>query len=386
MKTRRIAAAVLLALAPQVVALPALAQADDPVTVQARARFKEGVDYYDKGQYENARLAFLQAYALKKHPAVLLNLAQSSSKSGHLLDASKYFQQFLRESGTATPEEKRDAEQGLAEVRSKLGHIEIIAPAGTEITLDDKDRLGTAPFAEPVDVEPGSHTLKSSTETRTVNATAGQRVQAKFGPGTAPGAAGVAPLPAPTGGATTGEPPPSDANAGNANDGTATPPPDADKNKAGLLSPPESMTPVYVGLVVGGVGLIGAIVFAAFKADAQSKADSVANEIRGAAQQRGIASKGVCTSSAPSVQKDFGNACATLEDNNSKVDTNATVANVSLVVMGVGLATAAGWYLFGPKKENDAAPAPAAASASPSVRVEPYAGWGNAGLSVGGTF
>src|SRR5262249_4659779 len=107
MKTRRIAAVVLLALVPQTVTVTAFAQpADDPVTIQARARFKEGVDFYDKGQYENARLAFLQAYALKKHPAVLLNLAQSSAKAGHALEASKYFQQFLRESTTATPDQK----------------------------------------------------------------------------------------------------------------------------------------------------------------------------------------------------------------------------------------------------------------------------------------
>src|SRR6185436_14035989 len=100
MKTSRpgIAAAVLVAfLSSTAVPLPAAAQ-DDAVTVQARARFKEGVDFYDKGQFENARLAFLQAYALKKHPAVLLNLAQSSAKSGHALEASKYFQQFLKES------------------------------------------------------------------------------------------------------------------------------------------------------------------------------------------------------------------------------------------------------------------------------------------------
>ena len=61
------------------------------------------MDFYDKGQFENARLAFLQAYALKKHPAVLLNLAQSSAKAGHPLEAAKYFQQFLKESTTASP-------------------------------------------------------------------------------------------------------------------------------------------------------------------------------------------------------------------------------------------------------------------------------------------
>src|SRR5437870_1675886 len=104
MKTSRTAAVLLLSLLPQIVTLPALAQQDDPVTLQARARFKEGVDFFDKGQYENARLAFLQAYALKKHPAVLLNLAQSSAKAAHPLEAAKYFQQYLRESTTATPE------------------------------------------------------------------------------------------------------------------------------------------------------------------------------------------------------------------------------------------------------------------------------------------
>lgn len=380
MKTRRIAAAVLLTLAPHTVVLPAFAQQDDPVTVQARARFKEGVDYYDKGQYENARLAFLQAYALKKHPAVLLNLAQSSARSGHALEASKYFQQYLREATTASEQQKKDAETGLAEVRQKLGRIEVIAPAGTEITMDDKDKLGTAPFPDAFDVEPGTHTLKSSTEQHAVVATAGQRVQAKFGPIASSGAAAPpvtpVPTPAPT---TTEEPkPPTDANAG----ATVTPPPDADRNKPGLFSPPESMAPVYLGLVIGGVGLVGSIVFAAFKADAQSKADSVANEIRSAAQQRGLQPTGICTSTNPSVQKDFATACSTLKDNNNKVDTDATVANVSLVVMGVGFLTAAAWYLFAPKKDtSDKAPPPAA-----SIQVQPYAGWGNAGLNLGGTF
>ncbi len=160
MKTSRIATAVLIGVLSLSSSLPALAQ-DDPVTTQARARFKEGVDFYDRGQFENARLAFLQAYTLKKHPAVLLNLAQSSARSGHYLEASKYFQQFLKEAG-ATPQQQKDAETGLSEVRQKLGRIEIVAPAGTELTLDDKEHLGVSPFGEPIDVEPGSHSLHSS--------------------------------------------------------------------------------------------------------------------------------------------------------------------------------------------------------------------------------
>lgn len=381
MKTRHVAAILLLAFLPATVPTRAFAQ-DDPVTTAARARFKEGVDFYDKGKFEEARLAFLQAYALKKHPAVLLNLAQSSLRAGHNLEASKYFQQFLKEAQNVTPAQRKDAEAGLAEARQKLGRIEIIAPVGSEITLDDKEKIGTAPFAEPVDVEPGPHTLKSPTESVRVTAVAGQKVEARFGgAAAAPPAPAVVPVPA------TAAPPPSD---------TAAPPAadpsnvsvGADRPKrTDLLSPPETMTPVYVGLAAASVGLVTAIVFAAFKADAQSKADSVANEIRTNAAsdpnvQKGPGAPGVCAQSNPSVVTRYGNACVTLRDNLDKVDTNATIANVSLGIMGAGLVFAAGWYLFAPKRDKG----DVATVAPKTPAVTPFYGYGNAGLSLSGTF
>jgi hypothetical protein len=376
MTTRRIAAAVLFAFLPIAVSLPSPAFAqDDATTVQARARFKEGVDAFDKGKYEEARLAFLQAYTLKKHPSVLLNLAQSSAKSNHPLEASKYFQQFLKESTNATPQQKKDAESGLAEVRQRLGRIDVVAPAGTDVSIDDQ-RVGTTPF-EPVDVEIGVHTVKSSTQSVSVTAVAGQRVEAKLGT-TASAPPPVVPVAPASSAPAAADPQTSNAN-GSASTDTIKP------KKASLLSPPESMTPVYIGLGAAGVGLVSAIVFAAFKADAQSKADTVANDIRTAARARGLEVQGVCNNpSAP----EFGNACKTLRDNNSKVDTNATIANVSLVVMGVGLVVAAVWYVAGPKRD-DAKPASAnlrlpKKPASPVLT--PYAGWNNGGLTLAGEF
>ena len=84
MKIRAYAIALLVALVPAF--LPetyANAQQgkekEDPFTDMARQRFAEGVKLYDQKEYEKARAAFMQAYALKKHPAVLLNLAKASS-------------------------------------------------------------------------------------------------------------------------------------------------------------------------------------------------------------------------------------------------------------------------------------------------------------------
>ena len=356
------AAAVLVAFVSSSVPLTALAQ-DDAVTMQARARFKEGVDFYDKGAYENARLAFLQAYALKKHPAVLLNLAQSSAKAGHPLEAAKYFQQYLKESTSASPQQRQDAESGLAEVRQKLGRVEVIAPAGAEITLDEKERLGTTPFAEPIDVEPGAHSLRSSSETVRVNANAGQKVQARFGTS----AVAVAPAPVPI------APPPSAPP-----ESTSPVPPAADKG--GGSKDPLPMTPGYIAVGVAGAGIASAIIFAAFKADSQSKADSVARDIRTAAGSR---SAGICTSTATDDVKRFGDACKTLKDNNSKVDTNATIANVSIGVAAVAGIFAISWLVAVPlvnrKREHSAGPIK-------NPVLTPYAGFDSGGFELSGSF
>jgi hypothetical protein len=377
MKTRRIAAVLLFTFLPVTVSLPAYAQpTEDALTLQARTRFKEGVEAFDKGKYEEARLAFLQAYTLKKHPAVLLNLAQSSAKSNHPLEAAKYFQQFLREATTATPQQRKDAETGLAEVRKQLARIDVVAPPGTEISLDDQGKVGTTPF-DALDVEPGQHTVKSPTQSVTVVAVVGQKVEARFGsaaaPPPAPAAAPATPAaPAPT--ETAAPPEPQQQPAASAEVST---------RRTNIFSPPANMTPVYIGLGVGAAGLVTAVIFAAFKSDAQSKANTVANNIRTEVGKRPpLQAQGICNN--PSAT-DFAAACKTLRDNNDKVDTDAMIANVALGVMGVGLAVAGVWYLAGPKR-GDASPTTGAARAPSRPVLAPYAGWGNGGLSLTGEF
>lgn len=104
------------ALSPQV----ALAQ-DDSSTVEARARFREGVALYDEGKYEAARAKFKQAYALKQHPDVLLNLGWSSLKSGHPQEAEESFSNYLRDAKDASPAKRAEAEKGLAQARQAGG-------------------------------------------------------------------------------------------------------------------------------------------------------------------------------------------------------------------------------------------------------------------------
>jgi hypothetical protein len=392
MKTRTkrsIAAAVLLAFLPLSLGSPAFGQ-DDPTVKAARARFQEGVAFFDKGEYENARAAFLQAYALRKHPAVLLNLAQSSLRSGHALEAARYFQQYLRESTSLSPAQRADAERGLADARQKLGRIEVTAPSGANVTVDG-DGVGTAPLADPVDVEPGSHKVKAGNDELKLDVAAGQKVAAKFG---SSGAAAASPVPTP--------PPPSNTPATTtppANDTPATPavPPNGEDTgakvetkKMNLLAPPANMTPVYIGAgaAVVGVGIgIGFGVIA--KASAQNSADSVASEIRKNNQPPNSIAQ-PCSSTVSTVVTKFGKACAALSDDNSKVDTDATIGNIGLAVGIAGAALAVGWFLFAPKRQDDSAPkdekkADATPWKSPVV-ISPILGARTNGVSLSGSF
>ena len=94
---------------------------DDQVTVLAREKFKEGVTAFQSGRFEEARALFLQAYALKRHPAVLLNLGQSELKAGYVEDGGNHLNQFLREHTTATDQQKADAKAGIAEASKRTG-------------------------------------------------------------------------------------------------------------------------------------------------------------------------------------------------------------------------------------------------------------------------
>jgi hypothetical protein len=383
-RNRSIAVALLFTLSPAALGVaaftaPRSAQAqDDATTKAARARFQEGVDFYDKKNYESARAAFLQAYALRKHPAVLLNLAQSCLRSGHAAEAVKYFQQFLRESATITPAQRSDAETGIAEARGKLGRLEISAPTAAEITIDGAV-VGNAPLPEAVDVEPGSHTIKArmtdgTTDTKTVGANAGEKIPVKFAP---PATATVAPLPpTPTSAPATPQTPSSTTTTE-----TTEPPaanvvtPEAPVAKKGILSPPKTMFPVYIGGALVVIGVADAIIFGLAKTNAQDSANQVANDIR-----KNNGGPGVCASTNANDQRKFGAACTALKDNNSKVDTDATLANIGIGVAIGGVVLAAGWYLFAPKKDATAA------SLRNGPRLTPLIGGDLQGAAFGSSF
>ncbi len=321
-----------------------LAHADDDAsTLAARQRFREGIEFFDKGQYDNARAAFLQAYALKKHPDILLNLGHTSLKAGRPFEAYKYFKQFTTEAKNPAPDKLQDAQSSLAEAQASLGTISVKAPHGATVAVDG-EALGQAPLTNPIITEPGAHTVvvkhDGAERSFTVTTYVGQTTNIDAMPAAA---THVTPTPVlPTTPLVPVAPP-------------VEPPPKAKGTSA--FTPPRNMVPFWIGVGLTAAAAGGATTMYMFKTSAQDDADSVEKLIRARASQDGISATGICTNKSADIQKVYGNACATLNDNREKVDTNALIGNIFL---GVGIASAVGTIVYyfaaskGPKTEEKA--------------------------------
>jgi hypothetical protein len=353
MKPCPVAVAFFLSVLPPALVAPSAwgqAASEDPTTNVARARFKEGVDYYDKGQYEQARAAFLQAYALKKHPAVLINLAWSCLKGGHALEAERAFRQYLADSKEINEKQRADANDGLTQARAKLGRIDVTAPAGTEVTID-AEAVGTAPLADGVAVEPGPHTVKmrgpdGAVETESVSVGAGEKVSARFNRAStvAPGPVSAPPIPAPPAEAAPSPPPAAEGESGPGSSiasPSASPPGPTEHGEM-------SVAPFFVA---GGLVLAGAFVAVYWgviaKNAAQDNANSTGQGIRDVEAKYSGLQNATCspppTLQSASLTQQLAGACSIWNSDNDAVNKDATVGNIGLAV---GIAGFAGTFVY----------------------------------------
>ncbi len=379
--------------------LPSTAYAqDDAVLKMARERFQEGVKYYDHHKYDDARAAFLQAYALKKHPAVLLNLAQSELHSGHEADAAKHFAKFLRDAKESSASEKMDAQKGLAAAKAKVAEITVtVNQPNAEVFVDNKSE-GKAPLDGPVYLKPGNHTIEArkggKAGTVNVNAAAGMTNSVNITIGAPPTTMPAAGGPPPAGAA-----PPMGGGAPTEPTGLATPPPATGGPDQGAqagggfkMDTGGSRQPFLpwvahnkVAWVGGGLTVVGlgvGIGFAIASRGAYNAADSVAGQIVAVASQRGDNPRGLCSSTNPSLRQVYGQACQQYQDNVNTGDTDKTVSVVGFVVGGVAAAGTIVYYFVDSKNK----PAEGATADGVHAAFVPYVSPHVGGLGVVGTF
>jgi hypothetical protein len=390
-----------LALLGAVSTLASSARAQDDVTLSmARERFKEGVTYFDKKDFAKARVAFLQAYALKKHPAVLLNLAQSELRSGHEADAAQHFSQYLREHKEASESERQSAETGLNAAKALVAEVTLdVDVSGAELSVDG-EVLGSSPLPGPIFLAPGSHRLVARKEAKTtssdVSLAAGQKTRLGVKLAAAPN---DAPVPPPRG--EVSSPPPPESDNGGATE--PAPEPESHQTRKPFVRWVASTPGAIVGVGLTGAGLIGGAAFSFGSKAAYDAADSVADKIADTAILDGKPERrGACVdpegwlaktefydgSSAKEVsdrQKragEYQRNCSKYQDNVKSGDRFKTLAIVSFAVAG---AAAVGTivYYFVDSKESDGQ---ARRSPRRRVTVLPIYQPGFAGGLISGTF
>jgi hypothetical protein len=132
--------------------------APDPKAARAKALFQQAVTDYDGGRYDAALAGFQEAFRIKPHPMVRVNMANCYDKLGKPLQAIVHFERFLA-SNTGSPAQRKEVGAAIARLEKQVGALSLqVAPDGAKVVVDAGDRR-TAPIAEPIRLPAGKHSI-----------------------------------------------------------------------------------------------------------------------------------------------------------------------------------------------------------------------------------
>jgi hypothetical protein len=139
------------------VAASAGAGDDVKTKLAAQVLLDEGTAAYGRGDYATALDKFTAAYKIFPSPKLWFNIGQANRDLGRPVEAVSAFDRFLRDATDAPAETLTEARRSAAELKTKLGRIEVkCATDGAEITVDGK-QIGSTPLGEMVWTTPGRH-------------------------------------------------------------------------------------------------------------------------------------------------------------------------------------------------------------------------------------
>jgi len=132
---------------------------DGQAKARAQALLSEGTTAYGHGDYAAALDKFTAAYKVFPSPKLWFNIGQANRDLGRPVEAVEAFDRFLTEAqvGDAPPETLTEARRSAAELKTKLGQLQVTCPTdGAEITVDGK-QVGSAPLGNMIWTTPGRH-------------------------------------------------------------------------------------------------------------------------------------------------------------------------------------------------------------------------------------
>jgi PEGA domain-containing protein len=134
---------------------------DDVENAKARQTFKEGIAAFDRRDFEAARVAFLQTFALKPTaPVVRRNLGLAEIYSGHYLEGARRLGRVIHTTDEGSSVDRARMVESLKKAEAHLERVTVeVNVEGAEIQIDDVD-LGTSPLPFAWYLEPGSYDVR----------------------------------------------------------------------------------------------------------------------------------------------------------------------------------------------------------------------------------
>src|SRR3982751_5377445 len=143
-----VCAAIATAQAQEVIVAPPASDAQ--AKARAQGLLSEGTAAYGRGDYATALDKFTAAYEIFPSPKLWFNIGQANRDLGRPVEAAAAFDRYLRNAGDAPAETLAEARRSAAELKTKLGQIQVIcATDGAEITVDGK-QVGSAPLGAEI--------------------------------------------------------------------------------------------------------------------------------------------------------------------------------------------------------------------------------------------
>ncbi|MBN2530187.1 MAG: tetratricopeptide repeat protein [Deltaproteobacteria bacterium] len=121
--------------------------------------YYDGVDLYEKQQYQEAAQAFKDLIDLSHHFAYYFNLAECEYARDRLDLALEAFEIYLNKMGdTVTPERRAHAEKVIKEAKASVGYINIEEADTLAVWIDNEHRSDT-PLPKPIALLAGQHNV-----------------------------------------------------------------------------------------------------------------------------------------------------------------------------------------------------------------------------------
>jgi PEGA domain-containing protein len=145
---------------------PAFAQQQatgDVARQRAAETFRQGVEAFDRRDFETARVAFLQTLALRpSEAAVQRNLGLSEIYSGHYLDGARRLARVLQTTSQGSSEERSRMQESLKKAETHLQRLTVeVDVDGAEIVVEGTE-LGRSPLPFAWYLPPGPYDLSVS--------------------------------------------------------------------------------------------------------------------------------------------------------------------------------------------------------------------------------